>query len=76
MRSNALKIILIIIVAIVGIYFGYNMFFNKPNLTNISNESLPLNNTNSSTNITSSNNYQNLTTHTIISSNTTSANNQ
>jgi len=76
MKSNALLIIiLIIIVAIVGIYFGYNMFFNKPNLTNISNESLPLNNTNSSTNITSSNNYQNLTTHTIISSNTTSANN-
>ncbi|MFZ8801217.1 MAG: hypothetical protein ACO2ON_03535 [Candidatus Nanopusillus sp.] len=64
MKSNALLIIiLIIIVAIVGIYFGYNMFFNKPNLTN------------SSTNITSSNNYQNLTTHTIISSNTTSANN-
>jgi hypothetical protein len=76
MKSNALLIIiLIVIVAIVGIYFGYNMFFNKPNLTNISNESISLNNTNSSTNITSSNNYQNLTTHTIISSNTTNANN-
>ena len=60
MKFNALLIIiLIVIVAIVGIYLGYNMFFNKPNLTNISNESISLNNTNSSTNITSSNNYQN-----------------
>jgi len=76
MKSNALLIIiLIVIVAIVGVYFGYNMFFNKPNLTNVSNESISLNNTNSSTNITSSNNYQNLSTNTIISSNTTNANN-
>jgi len=76
MKSNALLIIiLIVIVAIVGVYFGYNMFFNKPNLTNVFNESISLNNTNSSTNITSSNNYQNLTTNTIISSNTTSTNN-
>ncbi len=76
MRSNALKIILIIIVAIVGIYLGYNMFFNKPNLADVSNESILLNNTDSSINITSSDNYQNLTTHTIISSDTTSDNNQ
>ncbi len=76
MKSNALLIIILIaIVAIIGIYFGYNMFFNKPNLTNVSNESILLNNTDSSINITSSDNYQNLTTHTIISSDTTSANN-
>ncbi len=67
MKSNALLIIiLIVIVAVVGIYFGYNMFFNKPNLTDVSNESILLNNTD---------NYQNLTTHTIISSDTTSTNN-
>ena len=76
MKSNVLLIIiLIVIIAIVGIYFGYNMFFNKPNLTKVSNESISLNNTNSSTNITSSNNYQNITTHTITSSNTTNVNN-
>jgi len=38
MKSNALLIIiLIVIVAVVGIYFGYNMLFNKPNLTNVFN---------------------------------------
>jgi len=48
MRSDIPAIIILIvsvIVATVGVYYGYNILINKPNLTNVSNISISLNNT-------------------------------